>query len=64
MSSKDHVASPCISVCLLNEKDVCIGCYRNTEEIADWHSLSNDKRKEIVLEAELRRKANTNIFLS
>ena len=64
MNWDDHVASPCISVCLLNENDMCTGCYRNVEEIAGWHNLSNDKRREILLNAEQRRKADATVFLS
>lgn len=30
--------SPCIGVCLLDEKDVCVGCERHINEIVNWPS--------------------------
>ena len=32
--------SPCISVCVLDPKGYCRGCYRTMEEIARWPSMS------------------------
>ncbi|MEX1032521.1 MAG: DUF1289 domain-containing protein, partial [Cellvibrionaceae bacterium] len=30
------VKSPCISICLLDEEDICVGCYRSGSEISRW----------------------------
>lgn len=43
-----RVASPCVSVCLLNESDVCVGCYRNADEITDWVTLDDSAREQVV----------------
>ncbi len=42
------VASPCISVCRLNGDDVCEGCHRTLDEIAEWSSVSDDRRRAIL----------------
>jgi uncharacterized protein len=51
------VASPCISVCVLDEQDVCTGCFRNVQEITDWSEMSNAQRREVVRAANARSKA-------
>jgi len=44
-----EVASPCVSVCEMDEDSgLCTGCYRTLEEIATWSSIPNQKRWEIV----------------
>ena len=40
--------SPCISVCVLDENDVCQGCYRTADEITDWFMSSNEQKREIL----------------
>ena len=50
------VKSPCIEVCSLNDQDVCIGCYRTANEIIEWFSAS-DERKRAILSAISERRA-------
>ncbi len=50
----DVVQSPCISVCALDENDVCTGCFRTLREISDWSEYSNDKKRDVVSEARQR----------
>lgn len=64
MEGGKPVLSPCISVCLLNDKDVCMGCYRNTQEIASWAVLCNEQRRQIIIKTQLRRADSNTIFLS
>ncbi len=45
----DDVKSPCVAVCKLDERNVCIGCWRTLEEIAAW-SRMNRQQKLVVLE--------------
>lgn len=53
------VGSPCISVCALNEDDVCMGCYRTADEITQWILLDNQERIQVLEQAaERRRKGN------
>ena len=42
------IKSPCISVCVLNEEDICEGCYRSAREITDWSVLSQDDKKVVM----------------
>lgn len=43
-----RVASPCISVCVLGDDDVCTGCYRSAREITDWFELDDDARLRVI----------------
>ena len=51
------VKSPCIDVCELDERNICIGCRRTLDEIAVWSKL-NEQQKIIVLENCAVRKSN------
>lgn len=51
------VKSPCIEVCSLDDHDVCIGCYRTANEIIEWFSASNDRKREILAAVAERRAA-------
>ncbi len=48
MSVRDKVRSPCVSVCALDENDVCIGCQRTGDEITRWSQMNNDERTEVL----------------
>lgn len=48
VSRKDIVLSPCISVCALDENDICIGCFRSAKEIGDWGRVDNDGKRAIL----------------
>ena len=50
----EPVESPCIQVCTLNDEGLCIGCFRTTEEIGGWLSLSASQRREIIDELPAR----------
>jgi len=54
--SAQPIRSPCIEVCALDDHNVCIGCYRTADEIIDWFSASDDRKRDI-LEALQRRRA-------
>ncbi|SFR78816.1 hypothetical protein SAMN05216203_3058 [Marinobacter daqiaonensis] len=43
-----RVASPCVSVCALDENDVCIGCHRTGDEILHWTRLDDDQRRDVL----------------
>jgi predicted Fe-S protein YdhL (DUF1289 family) len=48
--------SPCVSVCALDENDVCLGCFRTAEEITDWFFADARQKHAIVVAAEERRR--------
>jgi len=47
--------SPCISICALDQNDVCEGCFRTGNEIVDWFTADDDRKREI-LEASTQRR--------
>ena len=49
------VKSPCIEVCSLNHEDVCIGCYRTANEIIEWFSVLDERKREILAAIDQRR---------
>lgn len=56
MSEVETVSSPCISVCALDENDICLGCFRTAQEITDWSVLNNEDKRSVVQQANARRK--------
>jgi uncharacterized protein len=50
--------SPCISVCALDENDVCVGCFRSGQEVTDWFFADPARKLEILDAARERRLAS------
>ncbi len=48
--------SPCISVCLLDEHDICLGCYRSATEITDWFMAGPAEKRDILQRARQRER--------
>ncbi len=55
--NEDVPQSPCISVCILDENNICTGCYRSAVEVADWLMASAGEKREILRRVEQRRRA-------
>jgi predicted Fe-S protein YdhL (DUF1289 family) len=51
----EHVESPCVRNCCLDDSDVCMGCFRTLREICDWHSANDAQRREILARCAERR---------
>jgi hypothetical protein len=51
--------SPCVSICVLDDKDICQGCFRSAEEVTDWFMSSAERKLEILAMAEERREASS-----
>ena len=49
MSDERPVKSPCVSICALDDQDICIGCQRTAAEITRWGRMDNAERR-LVLE--------------
>ncbi len=62
--SDSELRSPCISVCVLDEKDICVGCYRSAGEITHWFMASDAEKREILRRANERMQASSDIRLS
>ncbi len=55
-TGNDAVASPCISICRMDEvSGLCEGCLRNLDEIAFWSVLDNDDKRTVLAQIEQRR---------
>ena len=64
VEAEKEVKSPCISVCVLNEDDICEGCYRSAEEITDWSILSNQAKEEVMIVVSQRfKRLNKHLLL-
>ena len=47
--SKIKIISPCIGVCELDiDSNICVGCLRTADEIANWPQLDNEKAMQIM----------------
>lgn len=55
--------SPCISVCALDEQDICMGCYRSAEEITDWFMATVEEKQAVLKLVDARRAADNPIRL-
>jgi predicted Fe-S protein YdhL (DUF1289 family) len=42
------IPSPCVRNCSLDERDICLGCYRSLSEICRWADASDEEKKEIL----------------
>jgi predicted Fe-S protein YdhL (DUF1289 family) len=60
MAMTVEVKSPCISVCALNDDGVCIGCWRNVDEIAEWSALGNEQKRDVIKRAQQRARESGN----
>jgi len=49
------IESPCIRQCCLDDKDICVGCFRHIDEICGWASF-NESDKQAVLDLCEQRK--------
>ncbi len=54
MQDVSKVASPCVDNCCLDDHDICLGCWRHVDEIIEWGSASNQRRREILKLAKAR----------
>ena len=55
MTRQAEVASPCVDICVLDEADVCMGCYRSAQEITNWSQLDPAGRRAVLDSARERR---------
>jgi predicted Fe-S protein YdhL (DUF1289 family) len=53
---EDGVQSPCIENCCLNDKKICLGCFRSIVEISQWSQMNDKIRLDVLHKAGNRRK--------
>ncbi|WP_313905745.1 DUF1289 domain-containing protein [Vibrio paucivorans] len=46
---------PCIGHCCLDDKDICVGCFRTLEQILNWNSLSELQKRQVLAECQQRK---------
>jgi predicted Fe-S protein YdhL (DUF1289 family) len=57
-AGRRHVESPCVGVCVIEERTgLCEGCLRTLEEIARWGASSASERREVLVAVAARRMA-------
>jgi len=57
------VASPCVSICALDDDDICTGCQRTVEEITRWSRMTNDERRTVLGLCHERAKASGLVWM-
>jgi hypothetical protein len=50
----DAVPSPCVDICRLDQRGLCVGCRRTIEEIMEWPRASAARRRQILGDLTLR----------
>lgn len=54
---RDEVDSPCVKLCVIHPAaEICIGCFRTTDEIAGWSAMESETRKALMAELPSREK--------
>jgi predicted Fe-S protein YdhL (DUF1289 family) len=62
--TEDEPKSPCVSICVLDEQDICQGCYRSAEEITDWFMASAEEKRAMLARAKERFLASNPVRLN
>jgi predicted Fe-S protein YdhL (DUF1289 family) len=52
----NEIQSPCVRNCCLDDKDMCLGCYRAIDEILIWGQADDKKKREILVLCGSRKK--------
>jgi predicted Fe-S protein YdhL (DUF1289 family) len=42
------IETPCVNICKLDERGICIGCLRSVQQIAAWSRMSDSERFAIM----------------
>lgn len=48
---------------MLDDNDICVGCFRSAEEITQWQRYSTDEKRQVVEVADTRAKQFNTIAL-
>jgi len=58
MSVADKVRSPCVSICALDENDICVGCHRSGDESTHCTRMDDEERREVLRKVAEREKGS------
>jgi uncharacterized protein len=56
LTIEEEVPSPCNEECVMNDDDICTGCFRSFIEVVKWPKVDNDTRRLYMKNIEERRK--------
>ena len=42
------IESPCVNICELDRRGICIGCCRTVDEIARWSRMTENERLAVI----------------
>lgn len=57
MKRRDEVITPCRKICRISPvHGLCVGCWRNLQEIAQWGSLDDSTRRAVMTRLDERRR--------
>lgn len=56
------ISSPCVNICCLDDEDICLGCYRSSDEICQWGSMDSEARKEVLKKVAERESDSGNVM--
>jgi predicted Fe-S protein YdhL (DUF1289 family) len=48
------IETPCVRLCTLDQRDICVGCKRTRNEIMRWRAMSDAERRQIMARLPLR----------
>lgn len=55
-SHAGNAPSPCISICKMNPRTgLCEGCFRTIDEIAQWSSATEERKRQVWVEIRRRQ---------
>lgn len=55
----DIAESPCIEICCMDDKGICVGCFLSQVEIDQWDCASNQDRLTFLQNAHQRQSAKS-----
>lgn len=58
------VPSPCNGICRMDAGGLCLGCFRQMDEITIWAHASNDQKREIINRIRQRHDAAASVNAS
>ena len=53
-----EVATPCVKICIIDDDGLCVGCARTLDESAGWGTLSDERRRAVMMALPSRREQN------
>jgi len=55
---RNSVKSPCVSICALDNDDICTGCHRSGDEISTWGVMSDAQKRTVLEQVKIREQSS------